>query len=326
MGFLDAVKSLFNGGAGPLPFERVPALAPLVNALATDPRPMWAPFFNSLQGQWDLRVDAGQAIAQKYFMKLPAGKRAVFLDQLVAADPASWLIVRAHWLIDEAWEARGSGQKVKNRALFHQLLQSARQAAEVVVRGEPRDPSAFVVLLRIAKGLGDDTLRASAYQHATQRAPDCFACHLAFNDGLSERWGGSHEEQLAHARHVAQSAPHGSLVAGLPINAHFFHLSHEICFNENQGAAVQYVSNPQVIADIQNAASRSVDAPNHIVSAKTFTLQTQAAILGWKANNADMARHYLARVGDVFLADSWNQIADHGRECFDGLRKLYGLR
>ncbi len=57
-----------------------------------------------------------------------------------------------------------------------------------------------------------------------RRAPDCYALHRAYNDRLSARWGGNHQGQLEHARHVASAAQNGSLAAALPINALYFHL------------------------------------------------------------------------------------------------------
>jgi len=323
MGFLDAIKAVAYGAPGPDPAQRVPALAPLIQAMQGDPRPMWPAFAASVAAMPDLRIDAIQALVNLYWMKQPAGARAS-LDALVAADPASWLMVRCYLRIAEGWEARGSGSTIKNGALFSQKLNEARSDAEYVMGADPRDPAPCAALMRIARGQGDDDLRDQAYAQATARNAGCFACHLAYNNAVSDRWGGSHEEQLAHARQIAGGAPPGHLNAGLPINALFYNFTHLICFDNDELGAGRFAANVNVVGEIAQICARSIDAPNHVVSASTLILRSQVAAMAWKGQQDAMARHHFPRLGDVYVSDVWEQCGLDGPRSFKAIRQHFG--
>lgn len=317
MGFFS---NLFKGKPRPGPEDRVPALAPLIQAIASEPRSMWPGFAASLHGYWDLRFDALNVLVERYLMKLPAAQRHAQAEPLVAADP----VVRAALHLEEAWEARGGASKVKDRDGFLRNLAAARAAAEPLA-GAGRDPTAAMLLIKIGQGLDDDDLSRRAYQHVCQVAPDLYAAHASYSSTISARWGGSHDGQLAHARDLAQRAAPGSLCAGLPILAHYFHVSHCVQFDHDEPAAKAVAA--RVLGAVQEASARSVDVAGHPVSSATFDLRTRAAVIAWQANDASgFLGHQMQAIGDVFIKNPWNQLTAEPEMWFDLLRKASGMR
>lgn len=306
------------------PAARVPALAPLLDAGANAWQ-VWPAFFASLRGQPDLRVDACATFAETYWMKEVAGSRAPRLDSLVGTDPASWLVVRAQVALAEGLEARGGGTQIQDEATFGARLRAARVDAERVAAADPTDAPAWAILLRIARGTGDDELDEHAYRNASQHAPLCYAVHVGRNNSLSARWGGSHEKQLAHARAVAATAPPGHVLAGLPVNALFFHVSHVATFDGKPKEARALAAMPHVIGEVNASCARSVDVPGHVPTVASFELRSMAAAVAWYAKNDELLRRQLAASGDVFYRNPWNQLAAKPEDKYVELRKQFGL-
>lgn len=321
MGFFS---KLFAGTPRPLPAERVPALGPLIGAIATDPRQMWSTFSTSLRGRWDLRMDAASAMVDLYLLKQPAAQRTPLINSLVATDPAAWTMVRALYVLEGAYTARGSGTKVKDQAGFTSHLNAAQVDVVSVLNADPQDPAPCALMVTIAKLTGDDALGAHMHGEGLRRAPDCYALHRALNDKLSARWGGSHQAQLDHARQVSASAPNGSLAAGLPINAIYFHLSHFIQFDDNHSAMMAFAKRPEVMNELRHVTARSVDDPQHPVSAATFDLRTKALLIGGSAGDADFMRRQFAGIGDVFIDNTWRQLNPDPEPLFDMYKQMYG--
>lgn len=282
---------------------------------------MWPSFFASLRGHADLRVDASAAFADSYWMKQPAPTRAPRLDSLVGSDPASWLVVRAQVALAEGLEARGSGTEIRDAATFAERLRVARIDAERVTAADPSDAPAWAILLRIARGTGDDALDEHAYANASRHAPLSWAIHVGRNNSLSDRWGGSHEKQLAHARQIAANAPHGHVLAALPVNALFFHVSHVATFDGDPKGARALAATPPVIQEVNASCARSVDVPNHVPTVATFEVRSMAAAVAWYAKNDDLLRRQLAASGDVFYENPWKQLAAKPLEKYLELRK-----
>jgi hypothetical protein len=308
--------------SAPAPEDRVPALAPLLQA-GNNAWQTWPQFYASLRGHADLRVDAVETFVSRYWMKQVAPSREPRLAFLVDADPASWLVVRAQVALAEALEARGSGTEIKDAATFSARAAASRTDAERVAMAEPGEAPPLVMLMRIARGTGDDTLGAQAYRQAVANVPGCFETELAHNSALSQRWGGSHEAQLTHARSVAARAADGTLLAGLPINALFFQMSHLNAFDNDPAGAKAFAAAVQ--GELSHACLRSLDAPGHVPSVSTFTLRSQAAAIAWQANNTDLLRRQLAALGDLYIASPWSQMSTKPRAEFDALRKANGL-
>ncbi len=317
MGFLS---KLFGKTERPQPLDRVPALARLL-AAAADPRAMWPAFYASLRGHWDLRIDACRMVVTRYIAKQPKEQRDALVAALVMADPASWLPVRAEYHLDEMLTARGSGKKIANEKLYRQFLDLLGQDATKNLDTDPEDPAPCVQLATVARFGDDDRLAAQMYAEGTRRAPLCFAVHRGENFRLSARWGGSHDAQLAHARHVAATAPNGTLVAGLPITALFFHVSHLQHFDKNQKAALAFA--PTVMGELREACARSVDDPQHQISASTFDQRTRALLTAMWGLDQELARREFAAINDVYIADMWQQMYEDPEPFFDMFRKQY---
>jgi hypothetical protein len=320
MGFLS---KLFGKTERPTAVQRTPALAPLIAAIA-DPQSMWPGFYGSLRGHWDLRGDAAKAVVLHWVTKLPKEQREATLGNLVAADPASWLPVRAEFFADEAASARGSDIKIADEKMYRHYLNVLQADAVAMLNGDPQDPLPATHMQLIARYTGDDGLAANMYAEGQRRAPSYYALHFSENSRLSQRWGGSHAAQLAHARHVAGSAAHGSLAAGLPIVAQFFHLSHFMSFDNDHKGAAAWAANPAVLDELRNVCARSIDDPSHQVTAATFRLRTYAALIGGQCQAVDFIKRQYVGLVDVYIHDAWRQLNPDPQPMFDMYRKMYG--
>lgn len=319
MGFFS---NLFKGPSRPTPAERVPALAELTAACATDPRPIWPAFYAGLRGKWDLRIDAVVAFTEMYLQKQKAAQRQPLIDALVAADPASWTMARAHYYLELAYEARGGGPKIKDENTFRRCIEAAMPDINAAMKLDASDPSPCVTGLTFARiGGGDEE---ALYAEGTRRAPDCYALHREFNNCLSQRWGGSHAAQLDHARKVAANSPEASLGVGLPINALYFHLSHILIFDKDRNAMAAFAQDPGVLEEVRASAERSVANARHLISAATFDLRTRAALIVMSGGDVDYTRRLFPLIGDVYIDNPWRQLNEDPQPMFDMYKKMYG--
>lgn len=194
-------------------------LAAAVNAAAGGD---WVPAASLLRAagrNWDLRY---------YYVKR-LGK--------VAADDDRWLTawraaqpgavnaaaVHAESLVHLAWEVRSgrSAQHVSNQqfATFHRILAEAETAALHATTLLPDDPTPWVTLITICRGLGYDADRWRAlWAEVTARAPYHRPGHETSLQYWCKKWHGSHEQMFAFAARAASLAPS---LTPLPLGAAF---------------------------------------------------------------------------------------------------------
>ncbi|MCM2389267.1 hypothetical protein [Streptomyces albipurpureus] len=128
--------------------------------------------------------------------------------------------VHAEFLVQQAWRSSAPGTDD-----FRIILEEARTVAEGAALLAPGDPVPYIVELAIARGLGYPHERFDqVWAKVIDRAPEHMGAHLAALRYWSEKWHGSREEADHFATTAAARAPHGSLLAALPLFAVYEHM------------------------------------------------------------------------------------------------------
>ncbi|MFF5305510.1 hypothetical protein ACFY5F_39755 [Streptomyces sp. NPDC013161] len=140
-------------------------------------------------------------------------------------DPAAAL-VHADALVTIAGEVRGDKLAKLTSAEqfegFHRLLAEALPACQEAARMAPDDPSPWIAQISIALGLGwsHDDFRA-LWAEITARDPYHYRAHYSALQYWCAKWRGSHDSMFAFAEQAAASAPPGSLLPALRLDALF---------------------------------------------------------------------------------------------------------
>jgi hypothetical protein len=139
-------------------------------------------------------------------------------------DNADALLLRARSLIKRGWDVRGSGwaSSVGNDSFaeFHRLLRLALPLVDRAAALSPGDPSPWVhrLLLAVALQAGREQFER-LWSEVVARDPGHREAHNFKLMYLCEKWHGSHDEMFAFARAAAASAPDGSPLHVLPVQA-----------------------------------------------------------------------------------------------------------
>ncbi|MCG7209949.1 hypothetical protein [Streptomyces arenae] len=138
-------------------------------------------------------------------------------------DPSAAL-VHADALVVLAGKVRGAKSARHTTAEqfegFHRLLAEALPACQEAAWMAPEDPGPWVAQLTVARGLGwsNDDFRA-LWAEVTARDPHHFGAHASALQYWCAKWQGSHELMYAFAEQAAASAPAGSLLPVLRLEA-----------------------------------------------------------------------------------------------------------
>ncbi|MFD8707769.1 hypothetical protein ACFV1W_35180 [Kitasatospora sp. NPDC059648] len=163
-----------------------------------------------------------------------------------------------------AWEARTrarAGQVTEEQwKLFHQRLDVAEEQLLEVAEREPSWLAPWYFLQISARGasLGPE-VAACRFEAAVRRVPGHPASHRQRLQQLCEKWGGSHEAMHGFARSAMLGAPEGSPLGELVALAHL-----ERWLDLPEGEDRAYLSGPAVVAELQEAAFRSVLHPDFV--------------------------------------------------------------
>ncbi|MFJ5229372.1 hypothetical protein ACIQBJ_05665 [Kitasatospora sp. NPDC088391] len=132
--------------------------------------------------------------------------------------------VQARLLLRRAWEARGTGRAAEvppdRRTAFRALLSAAREIAQQAAELDPDDPGPWVVLVTAARGAPLSRRRFRAlWGEVTARAPQHAAGHGQALRYLGAEWHGSDRRMLRFAERAVRTAPDGSPLPGLYLQA-----------------------------------------------------------------------------------------------------------
>jgi hypothetical protein len=203
----------------------------------------------------------------KLFGKVkPVDTTASWADRWALDEPTNpdAILVRARSLIMRGWEVRGSGwaKGVREAAFkeFHRVLSMAVPLCHEAARLAPADPTPWAQLLLLATALGahrNDFERCWAELVTRDRFHrEAHNFRLMY---LCKKWHGSHEEMFAFARGAAGTAPWGSPLHVLPVQASaewgMWELNRE---DAGAGQAVHetWLKSPQFHAELDNALRR----------------------------------------------------------------------
>jgi hypothetical protein len=329
---MGLLSRLLNGPERKNPLEVHKELAPIYAACAQKDGRQAQAAFAATRGRWDLHTHVVELAAERYLQKLDRSVRQSTADTLVKQGEVGWLLARGIWHCLEGWEARGSGsgdtvseeggRELERRCELGQ--QDLREAARL----EPQNPAAYTLLIRVGKGLSDRDLGERAYAEAIARDPGGYEPRIRYLGLISERWFGSFDEMLSHARQVAEQAPEGADNASLPIEAHYDRYSHARYFEEDDDveAARRYLVSAAVQDEVARTLARSVDNPKHQPSTATLRIRHTAAALYWQAGKREAARDQLEKVGETFYKTPWDPGEPFPGRFYGSVRKQLGLR
>lgn len=165
------------------------------------------------------------------------------------------LAVEVRTSIERAWQRRGSEFEANDVGGFFAGLQDADRQAAAALEATPQDASVLASRLAVARGL-----QLGQPEHE-RRLGELRAVAPLHRGGLEEalqflapKWFGSSEQMLALAREAAASAPEGSAVGLLVVQAHleqFMELS-----GRSRRSAETYMESDEVRAELRAAAAR----------------------------------------------------------------------
>ncbi|MER7756467.1 hypothetical protein [Kitasatospora sp. NPDC097643] len=161
-----------------------------------------------------------------------------------------------------AWAAR-TGARAKQVTeeqwkVFHQRLGVAEEQLLEVAEREPSwlAPWYFLQTSAMGASLGPE-VATCRFEAAVRRVPGHPASHRSRLQQLSAKWGGSHDEMHEFARSAMLAAPEGSPLGELVALAHI-----ERWLDLPDGEDHAYLTSPTVLAELQEAAFRSVLHPD----------------------------------------------------------------
>ncbi|MFE3325246.1 hypothetical protein [Streptomyces sp. NPDC059176] len=138
-----------------------------------------------------------------------------------APKDAGGAAVHAEFLVQQAWRSSGGVGSDD----FRIILEEARTVCADAALLAPGDPVPYIVELAVARGLGYSHEEFDqVWAKVIDRAPVHMGAHLAALHYWCEKWHGSRTEADHFATTAAARAPHGSLLAALPLFAVFEHL------------------------------------------------------------------------------------------------------
>jgi hypothetical protein len=194
--------------------------------------------------------------------------RPAWIDEWVSQRPDSSIPVlfRGSHSVYWAWEARGGGRANtvadESWPIFYERLVDAdgdlSRAAEV----DTDDPTPHQRRIWVAIGLqlGQDEVRRR-FDQATSNALWQQGAHATLIQGITRKWGGSHDAAIAHGRSVLAQAPDGEPALRVVCDAH---LERWLDFDvEKAPADVRraYFLSDAVKADVRQAFARYLGSP-----------------------------------------------------------------
>lgn len=163
------------------------------------------------------RVQAfGGAAALELVQQPGAGAQWLKAWRLEAQKDAGGAQVHAELLVQQAWRHSGGVGSEDHRIILEEAREACRRAALLA----PGDPVPYITELAIARGLAYPEAEFDAlWAKVIDRAPDHMGAHIAALHYWGEKWHGSREKADAFSHAAAARAPHGSLLAALPLFA-----------------------------------------------------------------------------------------------------------
>ncbi|WP_119729137.1 DUF4034 domain-containing protein [Thermomonospora amylolytica] len=186
-----------------------------------------------------------------------------WIEEWIRAEPHSTLplLVRGAHGVHWAWEARGAASASQTSEEqfreFFKRLKMAENCLDEVVERDPGDVVAWSYLVTSARGRQVDRDEAERrFRGVVDSCPWHRRTHEQMLQYVCRKWFGSHEEMFAFARDTVAKMPDGSVLGELIAVAHI-----EMWLDLPSGEDEEYMRRPEVMAEINAAADRSVRHP-----------------------------------------------------------------
>jgi hypothetical protein len=234
------------------------------------------------------------------------------LDAALAREPKAvdLLLLRGAHLLGQAWAYRGTGTAdeitEEGGAKMDESVRGSERDLKTAARLDPADPTAPAILIGTAMLSGEAPREAGqqAFALATQRAKDHLEAHWRMTLLMSEKWGGSHAEQLGFARKaVSLARPGGDLHACL-FRAHVEVWFYHKVFQQDEEAAKAYL----LRQDVRQEVNRTFDAwihPGYQPQRSSIPLLHWAAFWAFALGDRARLKKVMPHIGQVQAAQPW---------------------
>jgi hypothetical protein len=266
------------------------------------------------RGDWPGAEEALSALPadqESYALELLADEDGVesFLEDAAAAHPASAparTALAARWIV-LGWSARGHADASETSAeqfdAFREWLVRAERLLTAVCADDPTYAPAWAARILTARGLEVGQSEAiRRYRQLNAVFPHHFPGQRDTLIYLSPRWHGDNRTAHAFALRALEEAPDGSDSGSLVA---FYHLERWMEAGRGEpGAAI--LAQPAVLAEIGDAAARSVLHPSHVPSPLGIQAQSAFALALWLAGERADAAVHLRALGGRASAFPWD--------------------
>lgn len=186
-----------------------------------------------------------------------------WIPAVLAAEPDSALalLVSGARRVSWAWEAR-TAYRAKHVSreqfqTFHERLRGAEDELYEVAEREPGWVTPWYFLQRAGRGLQvGQEVSWLRFEAAVRRCPEHLGAHEQQLQQVCAKWSGSHEKMHEFARTSMLKGTEGGPLGGLVALAHLEHWG-ELDRVEDTA----YIRRPDVVAELHEAADRSVRHP-----------------------------------------------------------------
>ncbi|HTJ33496.1 MAG TPA: hypothetical protein VL738_09725 [Dactylosporangium sp.] len=213
-------------------------------------------------------------------------------------------------LISAGWDVR-TAARAKNVSrsqfeAFHEHLRRAERVLIEVTAEEPANATAWVARIKLNRGLqlGQNEARRR-YDRLSRHVPHLYIAQANVVQQFCPKWSGSAEKVHAFGLECMRSGPDGSLASLALLEAHF-----ELAFDLGRAEREQYWRRPDVRAEIEEAANRSVRHPAFRAGYRALTAHNHFALAFSQLGDHAAARPHFMAIGNHGSGFFWGYLGD----------------
>lgn len=296
------------------PAAAYPEITTARAALAAHDWPSYRRLFDSLDwaGRWHVVANLEGSSDLENFLRWVVREQP---DDAVAAAVLGTVLVTIGWNI-----RTGSRAKNVSADQFRQFHDYLRKAEQFLIEATARDPGlavAWAERLATARGLelGQSEARRR-YDQLAKADPHNLYGQRQLLQQLCPKWSGSFEAMHAFARECMLTAPPGAPNAMLVADAQFEHWA-----DLKRGDDTAYVADPKVIAELNEAADRSIFSPQWTAVRGWAVAMNLFAVMFSLTRQYGSARRCFLAIGPYAVPSAWNRLKGGREESFLRLRQ-----
>jgi hypothetical protein len=290
------------------PVAAHPELAELTGALAAGDWPRVSAFFAQRPDPnaqiFLARTVADTAGVEAFLERAVADGGGMLAQALLGARHINigWDIrtgARAQYVTESQWQG------------FRKHLVAAERLLIEVTAHEPGNAAAWAMRLHTATGLSLGQSEAHRrYRELARHHPHAFLAQTRMIQQLCPKWGGTWDGMHAFARECLHKSPAGSLDGAVVAEGHLEQ------WLELQGgtAGAKYLAQPQVLAELTEAAARSVLHPEFRRGYGWVVAHGYFAMAFSLAGAYDLAAPHFQQLGNLLTEQPWAYLGDPAAE------------